>query len=124
MIQITKSTQLRNRIVSLLYIVFLSSAYMSIPNDFLENSISLSQTLELSADELQLSFEEDRFLSEIFDIREVDALNELNAACDSSMNELKSIESEFVANVGGLDEYGMVQKKANTVEVVNYFIDL
>ncbi len=124
MIQITKSAQFRNRIVSLLYIVFLSSAYMSIPNDFLENSISLSQTLELSADELQLSFEEDRFLSEIFDIREVDALNELNTACDSSMKELKIIESEFVENVGGLDEYGMVVKKTNTVKVVNYFIDL
>lgn len=72
--------------------------------------------------EHELSFSEDLFLSEIFDISELDELETVNLICDSSVKELKVIEKEFISKMGGKDQYGMVRKKAEIIPVLSYFI--
>ncbi len=122
--RISKSIYLRNKVVSLLYIVFLSTAYMSVPDRFLNNSISISETLKRATEENKKSFEESVFLGEVFEVIELNQVQSINELCDTSLIELKEIENGFIQLLGGKDEYGMVRQKAEVIPVLSYFLDL
>ena len=122
--KISKSIYLRNKVVSLLYIVFLSTAYMSVPDKFLNNSISISETLKRTTEENKKSFEESVFLGEVFEVIELQQVESVNRLCDSSLTELQKIEEDFVTLLGGKDQYGMVRQKAEVIPVVSYFLNV
>lgn len=96
---------------------------MSVPDKFLSNSISISETLKRTTEENRKSFDESVFLGEIFEVIELGQVESVNQLCDTSIVQLREIEDEFVGLLGGKDEYGMVKQKAEVIPVVSYFLN-
>ena len=96
---------------------------MSVPDKFLNNSISISETLRRTTEENSKNFDESVFLGEIFEVIELQKVESVNRLCDTSLIQLKEIEDDFVTLLGGKDQYGMVKQKAEVIPVVSFFLN-
>lgn len=113
----SNSQKLRQKAISLLYLLFIALVFIYVPSDFLDSINETNRSLEKTATELAalksnkfIMFEKSGFGLNISNLTDSFKYRVISQTSDSAVNRIERIKSFLLRETGGLNEYGYPAK--------------